>query len=180
MKPARVAAPRERLGETLVRTGRITDTELKRALDAQRVNGRRLGTNLLMMGYLEEEELAHFLSQQLDVEAIDRIPDVDPAVRDRVPEDLAQLHQVFPLGVHSGVLRLAMADPTDRSAIREVERATQCRVSPVVAPELVVTHAIFRQYAAERPPETLDIDADDITMSVGLADAETLSVDLTV
>ena len=180
MKPATATRARERLGETLVRTGRLTRAELARALDAQQVNGRRLGTNLLMLGCLHEEELARILSQQLDVEAIDRIGPVSEEVRALVPEGLAQLHQVFPLAREEGRLRLAMADPGDAAAIREVARAAGCPVTPVVAPELVISHAIFRQYETGQPPETLDLDANDITLAVGLHDDDSLSMDLTV
>lgn len=177
MRTAHAHKPRRRLGETLVDLGHITEEQLDEALSAQRSNGFRLGTNLLIRGYLEEEDLARFLSDQMGVPAVDRIEAVSNEVRAFVPSEVAQLRVVFPLGVSGEELVLAMADPSDRDAIREVENCSHCKVRVVVAPELVVTNAIWKQYAITPEPEYLDMCTEDL--NVGLPEPTTWQVDET-
>ena len=147
----------KRLGETLVTTGHITRDQLQDALEAQRGNGFRLGTNLLIKGYIGEEQLARFLSAQMGLPAVDHIGEVPDAVRQRVPADIAELRVVFPIAMDRDRLVLAMADPSDADAIREVEACAKCRVRAVVAPELVVTNAIWKQYQIVPDQETADL-----------------------
>lgn len=169
---------RRRLGETLVSLGHITAEQLQDALEAQRSNGFRLGTNLLIKGYLEEEDLARFLSEQMGLPSVDRIDAVGSEVRQRVPADIAQLRVVFPLGMAEDRLLLAMADPSDKDAIAEVEACARCRVKIVVAPELVVSNAIWKQYRITPDPETADLWTEDF--SIGPPEHETWQMDQTV
>ena len=50
-----------KLGEMLVEAGRLTLLQLEEALKNQAVFGGKLGTNLIELGFLEEEEVAEFL-----------------------------------------------------------------------------------------------------------------------
>ena len=56
-----------RLGEAMVKEGLITNDILARALERQIIFGGRLGTNLVEMGAISEENLAKFLSKTLHV-----------------------------------------------------------------------------------------------------------------
>ena len=53
----------DKLGELLVRTGRINQTQLNEALALQKDQGGRVGTNLVKLGYLTEKQLIDSLSQ---------------------------------------------------------------------------------------------------------------------
>lgn len=169
---------KRRIGEALLRQGHITSEQLEDALEAQRTNGFRLGTNLLIKGYLEEEELAKFLSEQLGLPSVDKIEPVPDNVRRRVPADVAQLRVVFPLGMSKDELVLAMADPSDREAIHEVEACAKCRVKAVVAPELVVTNAIWKQYQITPDPQTADLLLTG-DLQIGPEEHETYEMDVT-
>ncbi len=48
------------LGERLIKKKRITDEQLQRGLERQRIHGGRLGNNLVALGFLSEEELSAF------------------------------------------------------------------------------------------------------------------------
>ncbi len=56
-----------KLGALLVSKGLINETQLGEALKNQVIFGGRLGTNLVELGYLDEEALAYFLSENLGV-----------------------------------------------------------------------------------------------------------------
>jgi hypothetical protein len=56
---------RPKLGELLVMTGAIDQTQLGAALAEQRRFGHPLGTTLVRMGFLDEEALIRTLARQL-------------------------------------------------------------------------------------------------------------------
>jgi energy-coupling factor transporter ATP-binding protein EcfA2 len=53
----------ERLGDRLLVNNKITEEQLREALEHQRLNGGRLGKNLVALGLISEEELPGFFKQ---------------------------------------------------------------------------------------------------------------------
>jgi len=47
-------------GERLIKKNRITEEQLHKALERQRIQGGRLGHNLVALGYVSEEDLDSF------------------------------------------------------------------------------------------------------------------------
>ncbi|MEQ8280027.1 MAG: hypothetical protein RMA76_42790 [Deltaproteobacteria bacterium] len=141
-----------RLGEMLVQGHHITQAQLDQALEAQKLHGRRLGSNLVEMGFITASGLARFLGRQLGMPSVTRIDDVDEAVLRRVPKDIVRRLRVFPLAIdEDGHLELAMEDPLDVDAVRVVERLTGLKIRPVVAPESTLTYAMSRFYGQLQP-----------------------------
>lgn len=60
-----------RLGDLLVHEGIITEQQLTDALNKQRETGRKLGSTLIELNFLSEQQLLQFLAQQLNVPFID-------------------------------------------------------------------------------------------------------------
>src|SRR5882672_10140725 len=69
-----------KIGEVLVREGHLTQEGLEEALDWQVLYGGRLGTNLLELKLVEEEQLARALGKQLGAEVAWGDLSVDPAL----------------------------------------------------------------------------------------------------
>ena len=59
-----------KLGQILITSNIISEEQLKQALNLQKKEGGRLGTNLAKLGYITEEKLVSFLSKQFGVPAI--------------------------------------------------------------------------------------------------------------
>ena len=59
-----------KLGQLLIEGSLITVEQLNNALEEQAKNGGRLGTTLINMGVINEEQLINFLSKQYDAPAI--------------------------------------------------------------------------------------------------------------
>ena len=53
-----------KLGEILVRENLITSQQLKEVVEYQRVNGGRLGTNLVKLGMISDDVITAVLSRQ--------------------------------------------------------------------------------------------------------------------
>ncbi|MCZ0983288.1 hypothetical protein O1L60_41330 [Streptomyces diastatochromogenes] len=82
---------RPRLGELLVRAGRLTPAQVDEALLQQSTSGKRLGALLIELGMVDERSLIEALSVQLDVPVADlRQSEPDPEAAARVPEALAR------------------------------------------------------------------------------------------
>ncbi len=67
-----------------------------------------------------------------------------------VPEEIATRHRVLPLAVVEGRLWLAMADPTRRRLVDEVEFVTGHQVFPCVVPDDVLDRVVREAYRAAR------------------------------
>lgn len=62
---------RKRLGDLLVDEKVISQVQLDNALEAQHSSGRKLGETLIRLGFLTEQKMLSFLSQQLSLPLID-------------------------------------------------------------------------------------------------------------
>ena len=141
-----------RLGELLVARKIVGPDQIQAALASQKVNGGRLGLNLVELGFVTREEVGALLSRQYGVPSISLSRfDIDARVIDLVPADLARAHQVVPIDRSGPTLVVAAADPTSSRALGEVARVTGCTVKPVVAAEAEMLGALARYYEGTAP-----------------------------
>jgi len=137
-----------KLGEMLVEAGRLTVAQVGEALKSQVVFGGRLGTNLIEMGYLEEEELAVFLSRKMGLPcaSTEQLMSVPPDVIRLVPKEMAENYHIIPLGLEKKRLTLAMLDPSDLPLIDEISFVTGYFIIPMIVPEMRMALALERHY----------------------------------
>src|SRR5262245_40245603 len=76
--------------------------------------------------------------------------DLEPEVLALVPVAVATRHEVLPLKRDGATLTLAMADPTNVSAIDDVAFITNLHVTPAVASRTAIRQAIDRNYRKNR------------------------------
>lgn len=136
-----------RLGELLVRNQLISDDQLANAISEQKKSGIRLGAALVKLGYVQEHDLASFLSKHYGVPSIDLAEfDVDPAVIALIPEEVAQKYQLVPINRAGATLIVAMSDPSNIFAIDDIKFMTGFNVEVVVAAEAAIKEAIDQYY----------------------------------
>ena len=136
-----------RLGELLVRNQLISDNQLANAISEQKKDGIRLGAALVKLGYVQEHDLASFLSKHYGVPSIDLSQfDIDPAVVELVPSEVAQKYQLVPINRAGATLIVAMADPSNIFAIDDIKFMTGFNVEVVVAAEAAIKDAIDKFY----------------------------------
>ena len=113
---------KQRLGDLLVSAGNINEQQLQQALIEQRSSGRKLGTTLVDMQLLTEEELMRFLAQQLDVPFVDlQELTIKPKTAQLLPEVLARRYRALVFRLEDNVVYVGTADPADLSAIEALE-----------------------------------------------------------
>ena len=127
----------ERVAQVLLSKGRISRSQLVEARRTQGFFGGRLVGHLLRLGYVDESSLGDALTEVFGVPFADasRFHALQDEVRAALPESLVERHRVFPLHLAGDHLAVAMADPRERLAIKEMETASGRTVDPRIATE---------------------------------------------
>lgn len=98
------------LGELLLRERIINADQLKSALDFQKKNSLPLGTSLVTLGVISEEEIAQALSRQLGYPYIDLDQfEVYAEVISLIPADVSKKHMVMPIHRIRSFLKIGRA-----------------------------------------------------------------------
>ena len=149
-----------RLGDMLVQAGKITPAQLDETLKGQAIFGGRFGTNLVEMGYLDEHDLAEFLSQKTGVPhaAPEQLLDIPANIIKLIPFDYAKKYRAVPIALNNRKLTLAMVDPTDLHALDEIAFATGYIIVPVIAPELRIVTALEKYYQIKREVRYISVE----------------------
>jgi len=156
-----------RLGELLVRNKLISEGQLVKALEDQKVQGGRLGASLIKLGFLKEEELSAFLSRQYGVPSINLQEfEIDPAVIRLVPAEVAQKYQIIPINRAGSTLIVAMSDPSNIFAIDDIKFMTGYNVEVVVAPDASIKQAIDKYYDQSASFDEVMGDLEDIDLEI--------------
>src|SRR5438093_2291189 len=142
----------DKLGRLLVSADLITEKQLNEALATirQSKGTTRLGSTLVKMGYVQEEKLLQFLSQQYRVPAVDlrMYQHIDPAIIKLVSLELVKKHMVLPLRRVGATVTVAMLDPTNMLALDDLKFRTNYTIEPVIAAESALIEAIKKYYGA--------------------------------
>ena len=138
-----------RIGEMLVKAGKITQQQLEEALVLQQSEGGRLGTHLVKGGFLPDDELVEFLSQRYGVPAINLAEiEIDEGIIKIIPPDVARKYTILPVSKAGAKLTIAMVDPTNVFAMDDIKFMTGYNVEPVVASEMAIREAIESYYGS--------------------------------
>jgi type IV pilus assembly protein PilB len=127
---------RLRLGEMLVSAGLVTEDQLRQALAAGKRGGLRLGQQLVRDGMVKEVDIVDLISRQMGLAKYtpERYP-VDSSLADILPAEIALRSKLVPLSKTGNLIRVAMPDPLDISAIEDIEIYKNCEVEPVICSE---------------------------------------------
>ena len=124
---------RKRLGEILIEAGLLTEEQLVQSLGEQKKSGLKLGDYLIANGIVFEDQIISSLSSQFQIEKYD--PEkisTGPELASIIPYSIAFKNQLVPLEKDAFVLKIAMVDPMDISALDLVESHTNMEVEPLI------------------------------------------------
>jgi hypothetical protein len=150
------AVHRQNLGDMLMAANLIDDVQMQIALAEQRQTGKRFGSTLVELKFIDENVLAAFLSKQIDVPCISLLHiDISKKVTRKMDRVLALQCKAVPVRIDdSGRLEVAMVDPTDAEAIMKLAKATAMTIAPLIAPESSILTIIDKIYPDLVSPET--------------------------
>jgi type IV pilus assembly protein PilB len=153
-----------RLGDMLVAAGLVSRDQVDWALRRQKESGKRLGEELVELGFLTEVQLTQALSNQLSLPWVSLYHvEFSRELLDLIPAEIADRHTAVPIYVRSvradgDTLFVAMADPTNEEALTALRRVSSLPVKPMVAPPSEIRTAIrvyyFGGWRSSVPPGT--------------------------
>ncbi|MCZ6600480.1 MAG: general secretion pathway protein GspE, partial [Acidobacteria bacterium] len=140
------------LGEVLLQAGIIGESQLQEALDAQLVYGGHLGTCLLELGYIDEEQLGQVLAETFGVKYVapELLRNIPNEIIDFFSRSLVEKYQAIPFGRTEKGIHVAMINPRNLVALDEISFVSSHRSIPWVSPELRVLQAMERYYGTTR------------------------------
>lgn len=165
-----------RLGDLLVQNNLINDDQLKTALSEQRQSGRKLGTTLIALGMVTEDQLLELLSTHLNVPLI-KIDDyrVDPEAVKLLPEIQARRYRALVLDDKGDKLLVGMSDPGDINAVDDLSNRLPKPIEVAVVSETQLFAAYENFYRkteeiasfAQELAEEYD-DSQDFELNIGM------------
>jgi hypothetical protein len=151
-----------RIGELLISVGACSADGVKEALRCQRFFGARLGTHLLRIGAVAEEDLARALGTIHEVPSLSGAVSVNPEALDMLPRRLVEKHEAVPCDVTGKRLTVLMTDPGDLRSLDDLAFAAGRTVRPLVASQARIWSLMRDCYGIERGLPGLDLAALDL------------------
>jgi len=152
----------KRIGELLINAKLIDQDQLKRALAEQKTNPGRLGSVLVRLGYINNEDLVNFLSVQFGVPSVNlQNFAISSEIIDLVPSELVNKYLIIPINRIGSTLIVAVSDPTDLSAIDDIKFITGYNVEITVASEFSIKEVIDRFYNSSSMLDDIIAEFDD-------------------
>ncbi|HXY54531.1 MAG TPA: hypothetical protein VEM40_07665 [Nitrospirota bacterium] len=140
----------KKLGDMLKEAGLIDDFQLQSALSYQRNWGGKLGSILIELEFIREEELARVIAEKLHTPYINLFdPEIPENLIKLIKPEVAKKYHVVPAKRDKGMLMLAMSNPLDIEAIDEIRFITGLNIKPSLALESEIHDAIKKYYDGE-------------------------------
>jgi len=138
---------KKRLGDLLVESKLITESQLMEALRVQKEMGVRLGQALIQLGFVTQQSINEVLEFQLGIPqvALHKLR-LDPKIVKLISGDLARRHKIIPIEKKDNTIRVAMVDPLNLVAFDDVKLQTGYEVEAVIATEHEVDRIISRYF----------------------------------
>jgi hypothetical protein len=144
---------RSRIGDILVKAGRITADQLHTALNHHRHATVPLGQALVRLGFVNDMMMRDALCTQLHVNFFDLEPiGIDQGLTRLISERFAARHLVVPLFRVDDVLVVAMDDPSRTEMIEALQSGLGMRVETVMSTPDKLKAAMARLYGAPAAP----------------------------
>jgi len=146
-----------KLGELLVYSGKITQKQLRQALETQKESGRKLGEIIIDKGWASENEVMGVLENQMGIESFDIKEEViEPEIPKLITENLARRYSAVPVKVVGNKLKVAMYDPLNIFAIEDIEIATGLKIEPVLSSKKDIIGAIDQYFGKQTAEKAIE------------------------
>ncbi len=155
------------LGELLCADGICTRQQIEDAVRNQVILGGMLGTNLVELGYIDEETLARYLARAHNLPTLfgaDIRPDAEALVL-LTPDTVARLN-VIPFAKETRRLQVLCVDPGNLSDLDEVAFITGLEPDPIVVPEVRFWQLLRDLYGIKRQLRYIALDTRDFLGNV--------------
>ncbi len=158
-----------KIGEILVNNGKATESGINEGLVQQKTTNEKIGTTLIEMGLIEEDDFATAYGQQLGYKKADNfiLLEADSKVAALIPEDFARENRVLGVSSSDTTIVVAMEDPEDVVAIDSIKRLTNLNPDILVAGPSLLEKALDKVYGEIQKTAEVEQTIDSITVVSG-------------
>jgi hypothetical protein len=141
-----------KLGEALIKEALITRQQLDQALKRQVQFGGRIGTNIIELRFMEEEDLGKFLSRYFRLPEIpaDQLSSIPEEVINSVSRELVDKYKILPFKRERNRLHTALLNPKNIKELNDLCFVTGFDIIPYVITELRMIYALEKYYGIKR------------------------------
>ncbi len=142
-------ALKENLIEIVLKNNLLSQEQLNKALEIQKLKRVSLRRVLVDEGFIREEELMGFLATHLLIPTL-RLGKYkfDPEIIALIPVHIARQYSVVPISRIGNVLTVAMVDPMNIFALDDLKVITGCDIDIVLSSADDISKVIEAQYAS--------------------------------
>ena len=140
-----------RFGQVLADLELITEEQLEVLLEEhQQRHGEKIGETAISMGYINDDQVAVALGEQLGLPVVGLTDiTIPPEVLSQVTEPMAQIYKVIPVSFRNDILTIAMCDPQNITVLDELRNFLGYEIRAVVTTEREIKQALDRYYASD-------------------------------
>ena len=165
------------LGENLIQKGLISRRELDIGLKEHKKTGQFLGTSLIKLGFIKEEDLYPVLAEQLKLSYLNlKEITIDPAVIQKLSAKYAFHYKLIPVKFENDKLTVAVSDPLDLRTIDDLRLLLGLDVVSVLATESDIYEAIRKYYGIGGETIEKIMDTTELTKELTLSTSKTEDV----
>jgi len=143
-----MAKPHVYLGELLVKNGVITAQQLQDALEEQKKTGESLGSALVRMRIVKEEQvILPSLAEKFNIGYISlKSIAVSQEALIRLPAKVVNHYKVFPVRYENKILTVAMSSPWEIAILDDLAMVSHSQIQPILAAREDILEAIREYY----------------------------------
>ena len=158
-----------KIGEILVNNGKATESGINEGLVQQKTTNEKIGTTLIEMGLIEEDDFTTAYGQQLGYKKADNfiLLEADSEVAALIPEDFARENRGLGVSSNDTTIVGAMEDPEDVVAIDSIKRLTSLNPDILVAGPSLLEKALDKVYGEIQKTAEVEQTIDSITIVSG-------------
>ncbi|MHC4637172.1 MAG: GspE/PulE family protein [Planctomycetota bacterium] len=165
-----MAKSRKKLGEILFKAGLIEKEVLIKAIKTAKADNKRLGEVLVKARLIDENTLTKALARQSGLKYVnlDKVNIPDDAMK-LIPEDIMKRHNVLPLGMSNGRLKIIIGDPSNLELMDNLRFRLNAELECYLGnPEKIKTYIedsvnVVQNEEDERLKHSIDITAAQLT-----------------
>ncbi len=139
---------RRLIGEILVESG-LSPERLKKALDLQKKRGGRIGTLLIRLGLVTEQEVLKALGTQLGLPVLSDFGEIDRELALKLPITYAKKAVVLPLRRENGSIVAATAEPLTLATVDDLRVLFSADISLALASTEKILDTVNRLHSEE-------------------------------
>ncbi|MBI5755962.1 MAG: type II secretion system ATPase GspE [Nitrospirae bacterium] len=147
-----MARNRKLIGDILRNISTLGEKEIEECLDIQREKGGRIGEILVRTKHVRETDLLKALSIQFQIPYLQNVTEeeIDKGLVSSVPISFLKRHVILPFHKDNGTVKVAISDPLNTGSIDDLKIFLESDVELFLAEPITILNAINMAYETHK------------------------------